>query len=169
MSLDWINFFAILCTQFLVFSAMAYLTRKWSRAKHILIQGLAIGLFFGLSFDFTFGKSLAVYSYALGFGFGFLVLNALFSFGLFAATIISIKDLESTRFLFMISALIIVYEIANQFFRVWTWEFSLPSAIVPVVLLAGYSIGAFLIVAASNFFLREGNRRGQSGCEYLRR
>ncbi len=142
----WLDFGAMIFVQLLVFLAGAYFLKKHTRALPILGRGVLIGVVMGLSFDVVLGKFLGFNSYVLGFGAFFLVINAVLSYGIFAATVLLFRVERPLRFCLWTVLVTLLYEVTNFFFRVWTWQFALPPVQYLLVLLVGYLGGACFIV-----------------------
>lgn len=152
MTEAWINFGILLFAQFLVFVVIALYENKISSIWRFLGQGILIGVPFGLSFDLVLGKLLGLSSYALGFGAPFLILNAAFSYGIFAATILLLRQQPTLHFYISILFLTALYEILNLFLHVWEWKFPIPESLFPIVLAIGYTVGAVLVVRVARLF-----------------
>jgi hypothetical protein len=148
----WLNFVVVIFIQVLFFIFLAYYQKKFSVAPHVLWQGAFIGFVFGLVLDHTVGKYLGLSSYVLGFGLFFLCLNALFSYGLFSATILLFQDVRPRLLFAWSSFIMVVYETANYFFPVWVWKLPVPPITFVIVLLVGYFGGALLVVTLARFF-----------------
>ncbi len=153
----WANFVIVVSAQFVLFIAHAYFAKKHSEVPRLLLWGPLIGLVMGLSYDLVLGKLLGLSSYALGFGLPFLTINALFSYGLFAANTLLLQKIRLLQFYIWTVFVMTVYEIASHFFPVWTWEFgsefSLPPILFIAVLSFGYFTGALLIATIAHFLL----------------
>lgn len=158
MSEAWLDFVMMILIQFLIFVVFVLYRKRFSEIPRLLVQGFLIGIPFGLGFDLILGKYLGLSSYVLGFNAPFLILNAIVSYGLFAANILLLKQMRLHYLLLWTLFITAVYEVANLFFRVWTWEFSLPIIPFLIVLAVGYSGGAIFAIGLSNvldFFLRK--------------
>lgn len=149
----WLNFAIIIFVQFLLFITCAYYKKRLSDVPRILGLGVLTGIILGLSFDLVLGKFFGLNSYALGFGPFFLILNAALSYGIFVANILLLQQARLPYFYVWTLLVMAVYEITNYFFRVWTWEFSLPDIAFLSVLSAGYFGGAILIAVVWHVFL----------------
>lgn len=154
MSEAWLNFSVVILVQFLLFLVSAYFSRRLSDVPRILGWSALIGIVMGLSFDLVLGKFFGLNSYALGFGPFFLIVNGLLSYGLFAGNILLLQQTRLVPFYISTMGIVAVYEIINYFFRVWTWEFTLPPIEFLIVLSAGYFGGALLIALTSHLVLR---------------
>jgi len=152
MSGAWLNFIIVIFVQFLIFITYAYYTKKLSQVPQVLIKGILIGLIFGLSFDFVFGKLLGLHSYILGFGMPFLVLNTAVSYGFFSANILLLERIRFPHFYIWTIFIMVIYEITNFFFPVWNWGFTLEPFQFLLVLSFGYILGAIFIIGISNTF-----------------
>lgn len=150
MSEAWLDFAAMILIQFLLFIAFAFYQKRLSEVPRLLVQGFLIGIPFGLGFDLILGKYLGLSSYVLGFNAPFLIPNAILSYGLFAANILLLKQTRLRYLLLWTLFITAVYEVANLFFHVWTWEFVLPIIPFLIMLAVGYSGGAILTLKLSN-------------------
>ena len=148
----WWNFGVFIFIQLLLFSILSYYQKKSLVALQVLWRGALIGFVFGLVLDHAVGEYFGLTSYVLGFGFFFLCLNALLSYGLFSATILLFQDVQPWLLFVWSSFIMAVYEIANHFFPVWIWKFPVPPIAFFVVLLVGYFGGALLVVTVARFF-----------------
>ena len=146
MSEAWLHFAVVIFVQFLVFIAAAHYAKRLSDVPRVLGRGVVIGLIIGIAVDLILGKFLGVYSYVLGFGALFLIPNALFSYGLFAATILLFERARLSRLYILTVVMMAVYEVANHFFRVWTWEFTSPLIPFPIALSMLYLAGAVVVI-----------------------
>lgn len=106
------------------------------------------GVCFGVPFDIIIGAYAGVYDYALGFNPVFLVINGVLSWGLWAATIMLLRDVSLLSFWKWTAALGVAYEVANHFFPVWHWTFGSAFFTEMVVIAAGYTGLALLTVVA---------------------
>lgn len=149
MSEAWLNFAAIICIQLVLFLAVAVYQKRLSDVPSILVHGLLIGIPLGLGFDLIVGKYLGLSSYVLGFGPLFLLFNALLSYGLFAATVLLLKHMRLLHLSAFTVLIMAVYEIANLFFPVWRWEFTLPIIPFLIVLVVGYVGGSIFVIQMS--------------------
>lgn len=73
-------------------------------------------------------------------------MNALLSYGLFAASILLLERTDTLKLFMWLVLLVAVYEATNVFFPVWIWEFDLPLSQLIALLLCGYAAGAVQIV-----------------------
>jgi hypothetical protein len=144
MSADWTSFGVILLTQavFLLLSAIYY--KRMNDLPRLLCIGIIIGTFVGLLYDNVLGKHLGLFSYQLGFGTTFLLLNASLSYGLFITSVLLVQKVSVIKFTIWMSILIVIYEVINVFFPVWSYNFSLPLLPFFIICLVGYSSGALL-------------------------
>ena len=149
----WLNFIIVILAQLFLFVICAYYEKKLSKVPSILGWGVLIGIVIGVPFDFVVGKFFGLHSFTLGFGLFFLIINATFSYGLFASNILTLQHVRLTHFIFWNIMIVTVYEIINSFFPVWTWEFVLSPIEFMIVLLVGYLMGAILIAVISHIFL----------------
>ena len=147
----WIDFALLLLVQFLIFIAFAFYEKKLPSAWQILSRGILIGIPFGLSFDLVLGKLLGLSTYALGFEMSFLLPNAALSYGIFAATILLLRQ---QPLYFCLATLLItaLYEFVNVFLHVWEWQFPVPAILIPAALAIGYLAGAVLVARTDRLF-----------------
>lgn len=148
----WLNFTIVIAVQLVLFIICAFYEKKLSHAINILGYGILTGIIFGISFDIIFGKFFNLHSYALGFGLFFLALNAILSYGLFAANILLLQKVNLLRFYIWTVVIVAVYEITNYFFPVWTWKLGLQPIEFLITLSVGYLAGAILIATVSHIF-----------------
>jgi hypothetical protein len=149
----WLNFTVVVFAQFLIFIAYAYYAKKLSDVPRMFGLGALVAIVVGLPFDLLVGKLFGFHSFALGFGLFFLIVNAVFSYGLFVSNILLMQNVKLRYFFLWVIVLVLVYEITNYFFSVWTWEFTLPHFAFLVVLIVGYFGGAVLAAGISHVFL----------------
>jgi len=140
----WLHFGVVILVQFIFFFVCAAYYKKLDEMPTLLLRGIFIGIAIGLLYDHLLGRYLGLFSYELGFGFPFLLLNAGLSYGLFVASTLLLKKISTIHFVIWLSALVTVYEITNYFFPVWRYEFTLSLAPLFVLCLVGYSSGALL-------------------------
>lgn len=152
MSAAWVSFGVVIIMQvtFLVLTALYF--RK-SISLKLLFIGIVIGTPIGLLYDTLLGGYFGLFSYKLGFEIPFLMVNAALSYGLFITTALLLQRVSTIYFVAWISLLILVYEVANFFFPVWSYNFTLPLLPFFILCLVGYSSGALLAscIAASLF------------------
>ena len=149
----WLNFAIVIFVQFLLFIICAFCQKRLSDVPRILGLGMLIGIVMGLSFDLVLGKFFGLSSYTFGFSLFFLVINATLAYGIFAANILLLQHIRLPYFILWNIVIVVVYEIINHFFRVWTWEFLLPRFEFLMVLLVGYLGGAIFVAVISHVFL----------------
>lgn len=142
---NWVNFGILVFVQTVFFVACAIYVKRSSQSFLVLGRGVLIGLVVGLLFDLILGKFLGLYSYVLGFGPLFLILNGTFSYGIFSASTLLVSRAKYSHFFIWLVLLVGVYEITNAFFPVWIWEFELQGTIFGTVLLIGYAAGALIV------------------------
>lgn len=147
MSVAWTSFGVIIFTQFIFFVLSAVYYKKLQDIPRLLLLGIILGTAIGLLYDILLGKYLGLFSYTLGFNTTFLLLNASLSYGLFLATTLLVQNASAIRFVVWLSVLIVIYEIANVFFPVWAYTFSLPLLPSFILCIVGYSSGALLASA----------------------
>lgn len=106
------------------------------------------GICFGVPFDLVIGSHAGVFEYVLGFNLVFLVVNGALSYGLWAATIMLLRNVSLLLFWKWTATIGAAYEIANYFFPVWRWTFGSAFVEEMVVIAAAYTGLALLIVVA---------------------
>lgn len=149
----WINFAIVICIQLLLFIICAYREKKLSDIPNLLWKGVLIGIPMGLLYDHL-GNFLGINSYVLGFGLPFLLVNAAFSYGLFVANILILRNARLTHLYIWTVIIVIVYELTNHLFPVWIWEFALSPILFFLTLSAGYFGGAIFVSMISHFFFK---------------
>lgn len=107
---------------------------------------MLIGIVFGITFDLIVGKFFGIYSYFLGFGFPFIIINGALSFGLMQANTLLMQKTRFIHFYIWTLIVVAVYEITNYYFPVWAWEFASPRVELLIVHGVGY-IGLAVLMA----------------------
>jgi len=151
----WLHFAIVTSVQLLLFIIHAYYEKRLSDAPRILGRGVLIGVVIGLFFDLVLGKFLELFSYTLGFGVLFITLNLVFSYGLFSANTLLMQRARLLHLYLWTIIVMVVYEITNLFFPMWTWKLALPDIAFLAVLSVGYFGGAILVAIISHVFLRD--------------
>ena len=146
----WASFCIVVFVQLIFFLVTASYYKKWNDIPRILLYGIIIGTLLGLLYDLLLGKYLGLFSYGLGFERPYLLLNASISYGLFVASVLLLQAIRVPHFVTWLGVLVIVYEITNFFFPVWTYGFSLTLLPFFVLCLVGYSSGALLASAIAH-------------------
>jgi hypothetical protein len=154
MPIAWLNFFVVVFVQFVFLIAHAYFTKQLSGIWRLLLQGVCIGVVIGAGFDLIVGKFIGLHSYELGFSFLFLVFNWVFSYGIFSAHAILMRDVRPMYFHLWLVLLISIYESTNSFFRVWTWEFVQPTFESTAMIFLVYWAGASAVAAMARIYRR---------------
>ena len=145
------NFWWVIFLQLVIFVAAVF-ARKVSRRRvaRYLLFGLIFGLPFGIAFDLVIGKYLHVFTYTLGFTWPFLVLNGLFSYGLFTATVLVFRNVSWWRFMAATIFVAVAYEITNALHPVWHWTLPLSTvrseAVVLFVLYPAFGAGVACLI-----------------------
>jgi LytS/YehU family sensor histidine kinase len=127
MSALWFNFAILVFVQLLVFLVHAYYEKKLADVSHVLWWGAISGLIVGPPVDLIIGKYLGVGTYLLGFGPFFLILLAIFGWGLGFANIFLMQQARVLHFCIWMMIVIVVSEILNLFLLLWTWQFAMLS------------------------------------------
>lgn len=134
----WIDFAAVGLAELTLFFACAFFEKRIQDIPRLLSLGIIIGIPLGLLSDLVLWGT---YTYPLGYGLLYLVLNAAVVYGLFAATILLLQRARLVRFSFWIAAMIAIYEATNHFFLVWTYE------ITPFLGLLAFVVGGYFVTA----------------------
>jgi hypothetical protein len=150
----WINFSVVVFVQFSLFFITALYYKKLKEIPLILLYSIIIGTFVGLLYDLMLGKYLGLVSYSFGFVIPHLLLNASVSYGLFVASVLLLQSIRILNFVTWIGIIVIIYEITNLYFPVWTYEFSLPLLPFFILCLIGYSSGALLASAIAHLIFK---------------
>ena len=150
----WINFSVVMFVQFSFFFITALYYKKLKEVPLILLYSIIIGTFVGLLYDLVLGKYLGLVSYSFGFEIPYLLLNASVSYGLFVASVLLLQSIRTLNFVTWIGIIVIIYEITNLYFPVWTYEFSLPLLPFFILCLIGYSSGALLASAIAHLIFK---------------
>ena len=120
-------FVIVFFIQLLLFLYHAYTEKKLSEMPRILGQAALCGVVIGPPLD-LFGKYLGLFSYTLGFGALYLILNGALLYGLFAANVLLMQKARLLHFCIWITVITAVFEITNLFIRLYTYSFAVPSA-----------------------------------------
>lgn len=156
---SWLNFAIVVFAQLVLFVAHAYYVNRLTDIPRLLGLGVLIGLVMGLLYDLFLGKFLGLASYELGFGAIFLVINGALSYGIFAANVLLLQHARLRDFFLLTVVVVVVYEVTNNFLRVWTWRlehllaFSSSVEFI-IVLLIGYFTGAIFVAAVAHKFFQ---------------
>ena len=116
---EWLNFVVLGFVALILFIICAFYEKRSSDALRILLIGIPLGTVLGLFSDLVLRGT---YSYPLGYGLPYLILNAAVVYGFFTATVLLLQRVRLLRFSIWILATLAVYEITNYFFPVWTYE-----------------------------------------------
>lgn len=144
----WLHFAVFTLIQCVFFLIHAVLEKKARRALSILMWGIPVGIVVGVLSDLLFGQLLGLWSYALGFGWFFLHLNTATTYGLFAAHTLLMQRKGLAHFCLWSAAVMVVYEISNHFFRVWTYAPAIESLLTPAGFYPLLWVGYFATAAA---------------------
>lgn len=146
----WIDFAIVGCAALLLFIVCAFTEKRGSDALRILLLGIPLGTALGLLSDFVLSGT---YTYPLGYGVPYLILNAAVVYGFFTATVLLLQRAPLLRFCIWILAMIAAYEIPNHFFPVWTYEVT-PFLGWLSFVLVGFFATAGCIALVSHFCFR---------------
>ncbi len=138
----WIHFTVVIVTQFILLTICAYYLKRLPDIPRLLGWGVVIGVVFGIPFDLIAGIYFGIHSYTLGFDAYFLILNAMLSYGIFAAHVGMLQRTSWPHFIIWVVLIVAIYEVTNYFYPVWNWEFSLPSILFIALIFLGYFVGA---------------------------
>jgi hypothetical protein len=153
MTVAWFSFSVVIFVQLVLFIFHALYEKRFSEVLKITTLSIAIGIPFGILFDLAVGKILSLYYYELGFGIFFLTINGALSYGLMQANTLLMQRVSLRHFYFWTLGVGLVYEITNNFFKVWTWDFSTTLIETIVVHLVGYIGLATLMACVWHFLL----------------
>ncbi len=153
MSGAWFDFSIVILVQFLLFIVHAWYEKRLRDVPRVLGQSFLIGIAFGIPFDLIVGKFFGLYSYELGFGLYFLIINGALSYGLMQANTLLMQRVRLPHFYVWTIVVGLVYEITNYFFRVWTWEFASVRTELLIVHSVGYISLAILMAGIWHVFL----------------
>jgi hypothetical protein len=145
MSEAYLNFAVNFFAQLLVFLIHAYYEKKLAKVPNILWLGLFTGIVFGPIFDLL-GKYLGLGWYALGFGTLSLTLNAVLMYSLFADNALLMQKARFLHFYFWTMVYVVVCEVTNLFFPMWTYTLAVPSTAYWVVAF-GSPLGLAMVFA----------------------
>ncbi|MBI4093584.1 hypothetical protein HY417_01345 [Candidatus Kaiserbacteria bacterium] len=149
----WFNFGVLIVVQLFVFLIHAYYEKKLADVPRVLWQGAISGLIVGPPVDLIFGKYLGIGTYLLGFGPFFLILLAIFGWGLGFANIFLMQHARLLHFCIWMMIVIVVSEILNLFLPLWTWPFAMLSIeYVMIALIAPLALAMAIALAWHQFF-----------------
>lgn len=145
MSELWFNFFVLIFVQLLVFLIHAYYEKKLADVPRVLWQGALSGIVFGPLCDLIGGKYFGLGTYLLGFGPLFLILLGLLGWGLGAANILLMQQARLQHFCIWMMLVIVVSEILNLFFPLWTFPFAYTSIEYVIIALLSPLVWAIAV------------------------
>ena len=146
---SWLDFAIVGFAELLLFIVCAFYQKRFSDTFRLLLLGISLGTVLGLLSDFVLWGA---YSYPLGYGLFYLTLNAAVIYGLFAATVLLLQRVRLLRFSIWILAMVVVYEITNYFFPVWTYEITPFLGWLSFVLVGYFATAMFVALIAHIFF-----------------
>lgn len=144
----WLNFAIVGFAALLLFITCALFERRIHSAPQLLIVGVIFGIALGLLSDYVLS---GIFSYTLGYGLPYLILNAAVIYGLFTATVLLLQQTRLTHFVFWIIAMATVYETANYFFPVWSYGITSAFWWVAFVFIGNFATAFFIILIARLF------------------
>ncbi|MEX0917175.1 MAG: hypothetical protein WDZ90_01485 [Candidatus Paceibacterota bacterium] len=150
----WLNFVVVIFIQLLLLIVYACYKKKLSDVPRILGLGIVIGMGVGLLSDLVLGKFFGLWSYALGFSSLPLMLTAVFVYGLFSASILLMQHARLLHFFVLTMIMMVVYETTNYFFRVWSYELTLPFLGLLAFLIVGYFTTAVFVAVTGHVFFK---------------
>jgi hypothetical protein len=144
----WIDFGVVGLAAFILFIVCAFYEKQSANIPRFLVVGVIAGIPLGLVSDFVLWGA---YTYPLGYGLSYLILNAAVIYGLFVATVLLLQKTRLVRFSLWIMGIAAIYEITNYFFVAWTYEVTPFLGWLSFVIL-GYFATAIFIACVSHFF-----------------
>ncbi len=144
----WLDFAILGLAALLLFIVCAFLEKRSSDALRLLLISIPTGIVLGLVSDVALWGA---YTYPLGYGLFYLVLNAAVVYGLFVATVLLLQRVRLLRFCIWVMALVVVYEITNYYFLVWTYEVTPFLGWLSFVILGYFATAVFVAVVAHVF------------------
>lgn len=134
MSGLWLNFVVLIFVQLCVFLIHAWYEKKLADVPRVLWRGALSGLVFGLPSDLIGGQYFGLATYLLGFGPLFLIPLAILGWGLGAANVLLMQKAGLLHFCLWMMVVIMVSEVVNRFFPLWTFPFA--NASIEYVIIA---------------------------------
>lgn len=145
----WIDFVIVGLAAFLLFIVCAFFEKRTSDAPRLLLVGILAGIPLGLLSDFVLWGA---YTYPLGYGLFYLILNAAVVYGLFVATVLLLQHARLLRFSAWVIAMVGIYEITNHFFPAWTYEVTPFLGWLSFVLLGYFATAVSVASVGHQFF-----------------
>lgn len=146
----WLDFVVVGAAALILFIVCAFSENRYSDIPRLLFFGILAGIPLGLVSDLVLW---GIYSYPLGYGLLYLIINAAVVYGLFVATVLLLQRVRLLHFLAWIVAMVAVYEVSNYFFPVWAYKVT-PILGWLIFVLVGYFATAFFIALVSHLFFR---------------
>lgn len=137
--------FAVVVTvQLLIYIAQSIRSGQIPNFFPYLIRGMLVGIPFGIAFDFIVGHTLGMFTYYLGFGLMFLIINGFFSYGFMLANVCLLQTFSLWHVYLWSIVVGTLYEIVNYHFPVWQWTFASEVWIEELVVIFGAYFGLTL-------------------------
>ena len=149
----WLNFAIVFLAQLGFFVVHVLYRKRSNEILHILLQSIFAGVVIGLLSDFLWGKLVGFWSYAPGYETLALILIGVLIYGLFVANILLLQHTNLLNFFVGTMLVMLIYEVTNNFFPVWTYTLTSSFASFLSFLIMGYFATAiFVAVAWHTFF-----------------
>ena len=145
----WLNFVVVGLVAFFLFMVCVFREQRYSDAPRLLLLGILTGVPLGLLSDFALRGT---YTYPLGYGLLYLILNAAVVYGLFVATVLALQRVRFLRFSIWIIAIMAVYEITNHVFPVWGYKVSPFLGWLSFVLVGYFATAIFIALIGHMIF-----------------
>jgi len=143
-----LNFLVVILVQFIFLFIHAKSVRELSNLPTYLVQGMILGLPFGITFDVIIGKYVGMFDYQLGFTWWFLTINGILSYGIMIANVLLLFRHTLNHMYFWSVLIGLVYEVVNIFFPVWNWKFSSSAFEYLIVIGVAYAALTWLMMVA---------------------
>jgi hypothetical protein len=145
----WLDFVAVGLAALFLYIVCTFYEKRSSDAPRLLLLGILTGVPLGLLSDLALRGT---YTYTLGYGLFYLILNAAVVYGFFVATVLALQRVRLLRFSIWIIVIVAVYEITNHFFPVWTYKVTPFLGWLSFVLIGYFATAVFIVLIAHLFF-----------------
>lgn len=145
----WFDFGVVGFVALIIFIVCAFLEKRFSDAPRLLLIGILTGIPLGLLSDLVLWGT---YTYPLGYGLFYLILNAAVVYGFFVATVLLLQRVRLLRFSVWVIATMTVYEVVNYFFPVWTYTVTPLFGWLSFVLVGYFATAIFIALLGHLFF-----------------
>jgi hypothetical protein len=146
---NWINFGVVGCAALFLFIICAIYEKRTVEAPRLLLLGIIFGTPLGLISDLVLWGT---YTYPLGYGFFYLLLNAAVIYGLLTATVLLLQKASLVRFSAWIIGMMAVYEITNHFFPVWNYTITPFIGLLLFVVVGNFATAVFIALVGHFLF-----------------